>query len=1132
FFFLTITSGNLLAQTTAEQITELRRNWTKLLIGDGNMDSTDPIVAAYIKDVDEKAAVVWNTMVKKPTGTDNRTHIFADLPITSKDRTGSSQITFTFDRLKALALAYKLSGTSFFNRQDVFDEIVAALDMMVAKHYSLANSTSGTGTSLGSGSAYGNWYDWRIGTPLRYNDLLLILADDLTPTQISTYVAPVLSNNKAVDNTGANRTWIAGIVAQAGILLNREDLITMAKNGLKPVFSYVTSGDGYYVDGSFVQHTNYAYTGGYGKALLCTISPLMYILKGSPWEISYTDKAEQIFYDMIFQAYEPLIYDGRFVDMVREREISRLANQDNVPGRQAIRAIILLLDVLEGEQKARAEKMVKEWLQDEEVLAQVCFDPNDGFLEYTLSVGMLTKALDVADNNEITPRGKRILHQRFASMDRTMHIREDYAFGLAMTSTRIKNTEGTNDEGLRLWHIGDGMTYLYNEDKDTYADHFWATVDYQRLPGTTVVRAARGKKDGYGTFNPYTWVGGTNMEEYGVAGMQFKGLGISTTRTLDAKKSWFMFDDEIVALGSGIKLATGNAPVETIIENRKINRDFSNDITLNGDLMVRTGGGGEIVRDNNVLKTATTATTAYNVVPKYTFDETVTGRVTFEYDIKLPAVNNFLAVRIYGRGNNDATDKLLNFSTMREGMYAQRISAVGATAQDACSADATVVAGEWHRVKIELDMDAGKYNYYFDGKHITTATAISGNSNTVNADLANRNFIEALSGSNAGLTAFDILTPKNGIGTILIDNIKVTSNDQVVYEEDFENYEEGSIANQKNWSIGQTDLDTNVGAGSFVFNDQTIELSEPVQDAFNELHEGVEWIHLKGSGSQKTDIGYYFPNKASVRGLRETRTGSWDLVNTYFKFIDTETRTNNFVTFWFEHGNAPQNESYSYVLLPGKSKEEIENYKDNPDIEILKQDDAIHAVRENGLGITAINFWTKGTFDIYTVSAPASLMIKNGADGLLEISISDPTQRASLLNLDIDKAFVEEVFLSDGVTVNENAGKCRLTVNVSKSAGKSFFAKIKVKDITGIQNVENKGDVKIYPNPLKGNQKLYFEINESSIADNLNLSIYNTLGYKVKEQAIRNRTTEIDWNDAPGTYIICYGDVKKKLIIQ
>lgn len=52
--------------------------------------------------------------------------------------------------------------------------------------------------------------------------------------------------------------------------------------------------------------------------------------------------------------------------------------------------------------------------------------------------------------------------------------------------------------------------------------------------------------------------------------------------TLSGKKSWFMFDDEIVALGAGIT-STDNRKVETIVDNRKLKASGDNVLTVNGE---------------------------------------------------------------------------------------------------------------------------------------------------------------------------------------------------------------------------------------------------------------------------------------------------------------------------------------------------------------------------------------------------------------------------------------------------------------------------------------------------------------------------------------------------------------------
>ena len=63
---------------------------------------------------------------------------------------------------------------------------------------------------------------------------------------------------------------------------------------------------------------------------------------------------------------------------------------------------------------------------------------------------------------------------------------------------------------------------------------------------------------------------------YGVTGMELNPYG----QTLNAKKSWFMFDDEIVALGSGIS-SQDNKTVETIVENRRLKSSGNNRLMVN-----------------------------------------------------------------------------------------------------------------------------------------------------------------------------------------------------------------------------------------------------------------------------------------------------------------------------------------------------------------------------------------------------------------------------------------------------------------------------------------------------------------------------------------------------------------------
>src|SRR5258708_25590616 len=104
------------------------------------------------------------------------------------------------------------------------------------------------------------------------------------------------------------------------------------------------------------------------------------------------------------------------------------------------------------------------------------------------------------------------------------------------------------------------MAYLATADLAQFSGAWWPTVDPQRLPGTTVIAGSTARQSQLGGSNA---VGGTSLDGYSAAMMLLQPDG----RQLSARKSWFLFDDELVALGSDIR---GTGTVETIGHNRRL----------------------------------------------------------------------------------------------------------------------------------------------------------------------------------------------------------------------------------------------------------------------------------------------------------------------------------------------------------------------------------------------------------------------------------------------------------------------------------------------------------------------------------------------------------------------------------
>ena len=356
---------------------------------------------------------------------------------------------------------------------------------------------------------------------------------------ISSRIRPNLERrllNNFREAVGANRIDVSKVVGVRGVLVKDEVKIAAARDALSQTFENVTSGDGFYEDGSFVQHEDIAYTGSYGNVLIEGLTEMLDLLSGSTWAV--TDPNVSNVYDWIENAFEPFMYKGALMDMVRGRAISRDFLQDHKAGQTITKVVIRMAQFAPESYATKYKSMAKSWLQEDTYLDYISSSSN--FRDMVMAKQLL-------DNQDVKPRGELDYHKTFASMDRVVNKKPGYAFGISMYSNRIQNYEDMNDENRKGWYTGEGMTYLYNADLAQYSDDFWPTVDPYRMPGTTVDTMKRADGSGEHT-SPESWVGGSTLDRFGTAGMSYKAWN----STLTAKKSWFMFDNEIVALGTGI----------------------------------------------------------------------------------------------------------------------------------------------------------------------------------------------------------------------------------------------------------------------------------------------------------------------------------------------------------------------------------------------------------------------------------------------------------------------------------------------------------------------------------------------------------------------------------------------------
>ncbi|CAH1787132.1 unnamed protein product [Owenia fusiformis] len=170
-------------------------------------------------------------------------------------------------------------------------------------------------------------------------------------------------------------------------------------------------------------------------------------------------------------------------------------------------------------------------------------------------------------NNGPTSASNALIGNRglFAS-DMMVHHRLGYMASVRMFSTRTVRPETWVNPRRTInpygYYFGDGFVFLTRDDNEFGIRHneVFKYYDWEKIPGTTVVYSGDVPQEGMervgGTPNyPHhisnaKFVGSASDGMYGAAAMVYDRPTVNITM----KKSWFLFDDEIVCLGSDLSL--------------------------------------------------------------------------------------------------------------------------------------------------------------------------------------------------------------------------------------------------------------------------------------------------------------------------------------------------------------------------------------------------------------------------------------------------------------------------------------------------------------------------------------------------------------------------------------------------
>lgn len=534
----------------------LRGRWHTQLTG-GDVDLSVSENAQAVDGVDVSARRALDAMSPRGDGT----RVWSDLPLDGGGRARVVALRHTADRLGTMALAYGTAGTTLYRDPGLRTRLVDGLDLLHERY-------------LGFGAAQDeNWYDREISVPLALTSTCLLLGDALERDRVKRYMAAVDSFTPTPSRAGANLVWTSQVVAERAILLDDGAKLDEARSGLQRALHTVTSGDGVYPDGSFIQHKNHPYTGGYGTSFLRSSVRLVELLHDSPWQVD----GEQLDFllDFAIDGVAPWLHKGALLSAVRGREISRRGSTEHNACHVAMSAFLSLGELAPPERREVLGGVTRHLLEQ---------DTLTPFLGINSAPSVTAARRLISSGVPATPPedGTRV----FAAMDRVVHRHSRYTFAIAMSSSRIATYEAINGENQHGWWTGSGATYLYDDDLAQFDDGYWPTVDATRLPGTTVPTGTPADGGNADTLSSVALAGGVSLGQVGLATMSFR-TPVHSPDTVTGRKSWFLLGDEIVALGAGIT-APASRTVETVVENRKLSADVPQQLVVDGTALGST----------------------------------------------------------------------------------------------------------------------------------------------------------------------------------------------------------------------------------------------------------------------------------------------------------------------------------------------------------------------------------------------------------------------------------------------------------------------------------------------------------------------------------------------------------------
>lgn len=329
--------------------------------------------------------------------------------------------------------------------------------------------------------------------------------------------------------TGANVVDTAKPIIVAGILTKnieqvQDSLLAMYDNLFR---DYVKQKDGFYRDGSFIQHGNISYVGSYGEVLYTGIADIFKYFENSVFDLSKDLRFEKI-YQFTELSVMPFMFKMSISDGLSGRSIVRANHSDKQKGMNILGALTIIIKGAPEKYKARLNNFILDQIST--FTAKEIQDFGSKYKVRDLYVQNLIEFLNKPRLDEL-PRtfedwkfyetnyfnkkyepstisisskdkineevGVDLLKRNNGlwftkNQDRYVWQQDDFMFNINLRGRVVGFPEATLGENLESYYYADGSTLLHTSNQnEPYANDYWSTINAELIPGTTSIHTSQ-----------------------------------------------------------------------------------------------------------------------------------------------------------------------------------------------------------------------------------------------------------------------------------------------------------------------------------------------------------------------------------------------------------------------------------------------------------------------------------------------------------------------------------------------------------------------------------------------------------------------------------------------------------------